>query len=110
MDALISNVLMLALSSRVGVKPRVLPAATGAALVAYGAINAGAMGTPALAGAVGAGIGCVYLGIPQTNLVDEGPLVVGCALHRSCCLACMATPAIWWAIWERLSTVTSCCA
>eukprot|EP01048_Picozoa_sp_COSAG05_P040945 COSAG05_NODE_21268_length_273_cov_0.591954_1_plen_34_part_01 len=30
-------------------KPRVLPAATGAGLVAYGALNAGAMGAPALA-------------------------------------------------------------
>ena len=35
------------------------------------------MGTPALAGAVGTGVGCVYLGIPQTHLVDEAPLVVG---------------------------------
>lgn len=58
-------------------KPRILPAATGAGLIAYSALNAGALGGPLAAGVVGAGVGCAYLGIPKTQLVDEGPLVLG---------------------------------
>ena len=62
---------------RARLKPRILPAATGAGLIAYSALNAGALGGPIAAGVVGAGVGCVYLGVPSTKLVDEGPLVLG---------------------------------
>ena len=62
---------------RARLKPRILPAATGGAMIAYSALSAGALGGPLAAGVAGAGVGCVYLGVPKTQLVDEGPLVVG---------------------------------
>ena len=67
----------LGIEGRARQKPRILPAATGAGLIAYSALNAGALGGPLAAGIVGAGVGCAYLGVPKTQLVDEGPLVLG---------------------------------
>ena len=67
----------LGIEGRARQKPRILPAATGAGLIAYSALNAGALGGPLAAGVVGAGVGCAYLGVPKTQLVDEGPLVLG---------------------------------
>jgi hypothetical protein len=75
---------------RARLKPRILPAATGAGLIAYSALNAGALGGPLAAGVVGAGVGAVYLGVPKTQLVDEGPLVLG----GKFCTAGQARPVI----------------
>ena len=60
-------------------------------LLSVGLLRAG----PAAALAA-AGVGCVYLGIPRTQLVNEGPLVLGGTQPRH-------TPALDWAFGTHAS-------